>query len=104
MAPTVTDVPASDRFEIAVDGATVGFVQYRRVPGQIAFIHTEIDPAHGGEGLGAILVTAALDAARAEGLDVLPFCPFVRGFIDKHRDYLDLVPVGRRAEFGLDDG
>ena len=39
-------------------------------------------------------MTAALDAARAEGLGVLPFCPFVRGFIDKNRDYVDLVPAG----------
>ena len=104
MAPTVTDVPSRDRFEIAVDGVTVGFTQYRRTPGEIAFMHTEIDPGHEGEGLGATLVATALDAARADGLDVLPFCPFVRGFIDRHREYADLVPTRRRARFGLDEG
>jgi uncharacterized protein len=36
-------------------------------------------------------------------LAVLPYCPFVRGFIDRHREYLDLLPVERRAKFGLDD-
>jgi aryl-alcohol dehydrogenase-like predicted oxidoreductase len=51
----------------------------------------------------AALETIA-DIARAQGLAVLPFCPFVRGFIDGHREYLDLVPVERRAKFGLDDG
>ena len=104
MTPTVTDVPQRARFEIAIDGATVGFTQYHRTPGQIAFVHTEIAPEHEGEGLGGTLVTAALDAARAEGLAVLPFCPFVRGFIDGHREYLDLVPAERRGEFGLGDG
>jgi uncharacterized protein len=104
MTPTVTDVPERERFEIAIDGATVGFAQYRRAPGTISFVHTQIEREHEGEGLAATLVTAALDAARAEGLDVLPFCPYVRGFIDRHREYLDLVPAGRRSEFGLGDG
>jgi uncharacterized protein len=104
MTPTVTDVPERGRFEIDVDGGVAGFAEYRRGPGVIAFVHTEIDPAHDGAGLGTLLVTAALDTARAQGLAVLPFCAFVRGFIDAHREYLDLVPVDRRAKFGLDDG
>ena len=104
MAPTVTDISDRRRFEIEVDGAVLGFAEYRRRPGVITFIHTEIDPAHEGEGLGTLLVKAALDTARAEGLAVLPYCPFVRGFIDRHREYLDLVPVERRANFTLDDG
>ena len=73
-------------------------------PGVITFIHTEIDPAREGEGLGTHLVKAALDTARAEGLAVLPYSPCVRDFIDRHREYLDLVPVERRAKFALDDG
>jgi uncharacterized protein len=104
MAPTVTDVSDRRRFEIEVDGAVLGFAEYRRRPGVITFLHTEIDPAHEGEGLGTLLVKAALDTARAEGLAVLPYCPFVRGFIDRHREYLDLVPVERRANFTLDAG
>jgi hypothetical protein len=104
MAPTVTDVSDRRRFELEVDGTVLGFAEYRRSPGVITLLHTEIDAAHEGKGLGALLVEAALDTARAEGLAVLPFCPFVRDFIDRHREYLDLVPVERRAEFGLDDG
>jgi predicted GNAT family acetyltransferase len=44
-----------------------------------------------------------LDNARAEGLAVLPYCPFVKRFIDRHREYLALVPVERRAMFTLED-
>ena len=104
LAPTVTDVSDRRRFEIAVDGAVVGFAEYRRRPGVISLTHTEIDPARNGEGLGTLLVKAALDTARAEGLAVLPYCPFVQRFIKRHREYLDLVPVERRAGFALDDG
>ena len=43
----------------------------------------------------------ALDQTRLTGRMVLPYCVVVRGFIAKHPDYLDLVPVEHREEFGL---
>ncbi len=97
----VRDAPERDRFEIEADGAVVGFVQYHRKPGTIALVHTEIDPQHEGAGLGGVLVSAALDEARREGIRVLPFCPFVRSYIEHHPEYVDLVPEERRADFGL---
>jgi uncharacterized protein len=103
-SPTVTDVEDRKRFEITVAGVTVGFAEYRRRPGVISFTHTEIDPAREGQGLGTLLIKAALDAARAEKLAVQPYCPFVQRFIGRHREYLDLVPAQRRANFSLSDG
>jgi predicted GNAT family acetyltransferase len=98
----VTDHPESSRYQVAVDGALAGFAEYQRGPGgQIAFTHTEIDPAFAGRGLGGRLARKSLDDARASGTTVLPFCPFYRGWISKHPDYLDLVPEARRAEFDL---
>ena len=99
--PTVADVPDRSRFEITVEGRRAGFAAYERVPGLIAFTHTEIDPAYGGRGLGGELVSAALTAARADGLAILPFCPFVRSWIEKHPGQLDLVPAQYREQFGL---
>ena len=101
---TVRDAPERHRFEIEVDGDLVGFVRYRRRPGAIEFMHTEIDPEREGGGLGGVLVAAALREARSEGVQVLPFCPFVRSYIDHHGEYVDLVPEERRAEFGLNGG
>ena len=102
-APAVSDASDRKRFEIPVGETVLGYVEYRRRPGVISLLHTEIDPAHNGEGLGTLLVKAVLDTARADGLVVQPYCPFVQGFIDRHREYLDLVPPERRANFGLDD-
>jgi uncharacterized protein len=98
----VVDEPKRQRFEIRVDGESAGFTEYRRTDGLIAFVHTLIDPRFEGQGYGSRLVTEALDEVRAAGLAVLPFCPFVRAFIASHTsDYLDLVPVAYRSEFGL---
>jgi predicted GNAT family acetyltransferase len=98
---SVTDNRGQSRFEIEVDDEVAGYTSYQRGKDQIAFMHTEIKPAYEGRGLASQLIAAALDQARAEGLEVLPFCPFVRGYIADHGEYLDLVPAGRRAEFEL---
>lgn len=103
----VTDVPERHRYEIRVGEKTAGFAEYalRSDPhgdGEtIAFIHTVVDDEFAGQGLAGRLARAALDDARARELAVLPFCPFIRGWIAKHPDYVDLVPTGRREQFDL---
>jgi len=97
----VSDEHAAERYVIEVDGEPAGFAQYRDRGRAIAFVHTEIDDRHEGEGLGGRLVSAALEDVRSRGLAVLPFCPFVRGYIQRHPEYLDLVPTTQRSQFGL---
>jgi predicted GNAT family acetyltransferase len=97
----VVDVPERSRYEVRVDGEVAGFSEYRRRPGLIAFIHTLIDPRFEGQGLASELVSAAVSQARSEGLSVLPFCPFVRSYIARHPEQLDLVPEDMRAKFDL---
>jgi uncharacterized protein len=98
-AITVGDNPEQQRYEARVGGEVAGFVQYQAKPGLIAFVHTEVDDRFEGQGLGSKLIAFALDDARERGLAVLPFCPFVNGYIQRHREYLDLVPADRRAAF-----
>jgi predicted GNAT family acetyltransferase len=99
--PRVVDNPGADRFEVLVDDAVAGFVEYRRIGSSLAFTHTIVDPRFEGHGLGSTLARGALDATRKAGYPVLPFCPFMRGFIERHPAYLDLVPPDRRGEFEL---
>lgn len=99
--PTIVDNPSAGRFEIHVDGEMAGFAAYRRAGSTVSFNHTEIDERFEGRGLGSVLVRGALDAVRVEGASVLPFCPFVRRYIERHPTYLDLVPADQRARFRL---
>jgi uncharacterized protein len=89
--PEVVDDPTRSQFEILVDGRPAGLAAYRLRPKSIVFLHTEIADEYEGKGLGGVLVRAALDSARARGLQVVPSCPFVRGWIERHPDYADLV-------------
>jgi predicted GNAT family acetyltransferase len=97
----VTRDATGERYAITVDGELAGFAQYRDRGELLAFIHTEIDDRFEGHGLGSRLVSFALDDARRRGLAVLPFCPFVNGYIERHREYAELVPAAYRAQFGL---
>jgi predicted GNAT family acetyltransferase len=97
----VADAPERDRYEVSVDGEVVGFSAYRARPGLIAFVHTEVDERFEGRGLGDRLIRFALEDARARGLAVLPFCPFVKAFIEGHREFEALVPDTYREQFGL---
>lgn len=101
MATEVRDNPEKERYDVHEDGMHAGFAQYRQRGGLIAFIHTEVDPEFEGKGLGTALIKGALDDARFHGVQVLPFCPFVRSYIEHHGEYLDLVPAGQRADFDL---
>jgi predicted GNAT family acetyltransferase len=67
------------------------FIEYRRRTGVVEMTHTEVPLDLRGEGIGSELVRSALDWARAENLRVLPSCPFVAAFIERHPEYSELV-------------
>jgi hypothetical protein len=97
----VADAPERERYELSIDGEVLGFTEYRARPGLIAFLHTEVDDRVQGRGLGDRLIREALEDARAGELAVLPFCPFVKAFIERHREFEVLVPETYREQFGL---
>ena len=98
---SVTDNAGEQRYEVRVGDELAGFAQYRARPGLLAFTHTEVDDRFEGQGLGGKLVAFALADTRERGLAVLPFCPFVNGYIQRHREYVDLVPEEYREQFDL---
>jgi predicted GNAT family acetyltransferase len=101
MDATVVDVPERGRFEIRAEGRVVGLASYH-VDGDVMTLpHTEVDPSMSGRGMGTTLVAGVLAVARARGLHVLPYCSFVRHYIQQHPEELDLVSEDDRPHFGL---
>jgi len=76
-----------------------GYVTYRDARSGRAFEHTIIATGYQGMGLASQLIQYALDETRASCRNVLPFCPFVRSFIQQHPAYADLV--GEPQRFGI---
>ena len=94
----VTDAPEARRFEAHLDGELAGFLDYARDDERIALVHTEVDPAFGGKGIGSLLTRFALDTARTEGIRVLALCPFVVRWVEKNSEYGDIVDLARTRE------
>ena len=90
MPAAVRDNPARHRYELEVDGH-VAFAEYGLAAGVITFIHTEVPKALGGKGVGSALARGALEDVRRRGLRVVAQCPFIKGFIDKHAEFSDLL-------------
>ena len=90
----VRDNPDESRFEAYVDGDLAGFSAYVVAHGTLNFVHTEVDDAFEGKGVASSLVRQALDDLRERGdVRVTASCPFVRAWMRKHPEYLEL---GRR--------
>ena len=88
---TVRDVPEDHKYEIREGDRVLGIAVYRRRGDVTDFLHTEVDPDAGRSGVGGTLVRAALDDVRSSGGSVIASCPFVRGWIERHPEYAELV-------------
>ena len=84
METSVVDVPDRGRFEVRLGDRVVGLASYHVENGTMTLPHTEVDPSVGGRGIGSTLVAGVLAAARERGLTVLPYCSFVRHYIEQH--------------------
>ena len=98
-AIAVTDNLAERRYEATIDGALAGFLQYGLARTRIIHRHTEVLPEFEGEGVGSALARYALDDALSRGLEVVPICPFVAGWIKRHPEYANVVTPPLRAQF-----
>jgi uncharacterized protein len=84
--------PAQSRYEAHIDGELAGYAEYQLSDELVTFTHTEVLEKFEGRGVGSALARFGLDDVRAEGTrKVLPLCPFVKGWIGKHPEYVDLV-------------
>jgi predicted GNAT family acetyltransferase len=90
MSVDVTNNTELSRYEARVDGELAGFSTYTLRGSDIVFTHTEVHLE--GKGVGGTLVREALDDVRRNGtLKVVPLCPFVKAYIEKHPEYADLT-------------
>ena len=90
MTGEVVDNRDANRFELRVEGR-LSVATYERRNKTITFTHTIVPPALEGRGIGSRLVKTALEQARAEGLQLVPQCPFVQAFIERHAEFQDLL-------------
>ena len=62
--------------------------------GEIYLTHTEVPSALEGKGVGSRLVRQALEDIERQQLRLVPLCPFVAGYVQKHPEWKRLVMEG----------
>ena len=82
--------PDEGRFETVVEGH-VGTLDYTRDGDVVSMDSVRVPDAIGGRGIAGELTRHALDHAREQGWRVVPRCPYVRKWIERHPGYADLV-------------
>jgi predicted GNAT family acetyltransferase len=87
----IRDNASESQYEIFVDEQRAGLMTYRLSGGTFDALHTEIDDAYEGQGLGSQLVKKVLDDVRDAGLTLKPTCPFVKAYVERHPEYSDLL-------------
>ncbi|HUO80867.1 MAG TPA: GNAT family N-acetyltransferase [Steroidobacteraceae bacterium] len=95
MSEVVRDDVEAGRFELAV-GAAIAFVDYQRSGRTLVLRHAEVPAELEGRGVGSRLVRAVLELARARGERVVPRCPFIARYLERHPEYQDLVASDAR--------
>lgn len=98
--PEVVNNEAEHRFELSLDGETAVSV-YRLVHGAIILEHTEVPKSFEGKGVASRLAKAAMQYARDHELQVIPLCPFMAAYMQKHPETHDLVHRLYRERLGI---
>ena len=80
------------RFEARVNGLHCE-ASYEMIDGVMWMMHTGVPGSLEGRGIAAQLVRAALAHARAQGLKVHPACSYVRAYMLRRPETLDLMAV-----------
>lgn len=86
----VVDNKEKQQFEAFVDGYPA-IIQYSVEPEVLVLEHTEVDPALKGKGVASELVEKVLLQIELRGLKVVPQCPFIKKYIDKHPEWESIL-------------
>ena len=93
----IVDHPEKKRYEASVAGA-VARIEYIKAQDKIYLTHTEVPKELEGKGVGSKLVAKVLADVDAQGLTLVPLCPFVALYLKRHPEWKRLVMKGINIE------
>lgn len=81
-------------------GVVVGHIEYfvLESPGRaLVPVHTIVEPAHEGQGIAGSLARELYGIAEREGVSVVPLCPYVARWAERHPDEAPAADPGLRS-------
>ena len=90
MTLAIRHEPDARRFTADVGGKTA-YITYRELDPQLLELdHTYVPHERRGGGIASQLTVRALEYAREHGFRVVPSCPFVAAYLERHPEYREL--------------
>ncbi|MGE0500838.1 MAG: GNAT family N-acetyltransferase [Rhizobiaceae bacterium] len=84
--------PSKGRYVVrGADGAEAEMTFSKVGAHQIIIDHTGVPDAFRGQGIGLVLVTRAVEDARAAGKTIIPLCPFAAAQFRRHPEWADVL-------------
>ncbi len=93
MALELQHDPGEGKYFARIDGQEAHVLYEKAADGRLDFQHTFVPEELRGRGIAEDLVRQALEDARAQGLEVIPTCPFVHAFVKRHPELQDVAPL-----------
>ncbi len=81
---------ASNRLELTI-GESTAFIEYKLADHTLFLIHTEVPQELEGKGVGAAIVQKALQYAKDNDHKIVPLCPFVQSYLERHKEWNEIV-------------
>jgi uncharacterized protein len=88
---TREDGPTGGRYVTVIDGHMAEMTYSKAGTSRIIIDHTSVPDALRGKGAGQALVKRAVEDARADGIRIIPLCPFAKAQIEKHAEWQDVL-------------
>ncbi|MDR2815723.1 MAG: N-acetyltransferase [Proteiniphilum sp.] len=82
------------QYEFHIDNLTPRIEYIKNNSGEIYLTHTEVPRKLEGKGIGSLLVQKVLEDIGDKGLRLVPLCPFVAGYIQKHPEWRRIILRG----------
>ena len=90
MTDQILDNAADSRYEMKLEGGTA-FIDYKASGNVRTLTHAEVPVALRGGGVAARLTGGALQLVRSQGIKVIPRCPYIVTFMQRHPEFNDLL-------------
>lgn len=96
----IRDNVARSRYELPVEDE-VAVITYNLNPPNLMITETLVPQRLEGQGLASRLAKHVIADAKARGLVILPVCPYVSAYLQKHPEHADVVHPTYRGILGL---
>lgn len=88
----VRDNKREQRFEMSLGEGKTAFIRYAETgEGVVELTHTEVPEEFEGKGIGSKLVRGTFEILREENLQMMPSCPFITAYLQRHPEYQSLT-------------